>query len=1310
MWLSGKFIKIFLISFCVVSFFITDQAKAIATNGSCGPWVEAKYNDSEFALLNPGSLCSGGTYTTPTRPFSTDGSWYWSCIGSGGGSTASCCTNSYSNPTCLCGSAEGIPTSVAPSSGTRCSNGGVQNLSGSYSTDPTLWNGSWYWVCAGTQGNYFCTAPNITAVNGTCGTANTHSYSATTDINTDAMKCSAGTFTSFTDNGSSWSWGCNGSGGGTNATCSANKVSCGSYHNTIRKDQPSTNLCQYGTNTTLTLTNNTWFYTCTNNPGTDVACYTYKTSCGSSNDGSFSSAPTTNLCAANGGTPSEVTGSGPWNWTCAGDDSQTVSCSANIGASGDGACNVASGTINLNTQSCSGRGTADAINFITTANNSAGATTITLSTAPTGLAVGDQVLVINMQGTSDDYINVGKYEAKVISQINGNTLTFTQPLINNYNGASQKIMVQRLPNYTNVTIAAGAALTVDSWNGSKNGVMAFNASGTVTVSGTIDLNGKGFSGGAGCPTSGFFGMQGYSYAGIPAYSGGPNFSGAGGGRYDAGGAGGGYMTAGSAGIIPAKGGGPAGLAGSAYSNPTLTKLLLGSGGSGGGGTGDSCPRPGGAGGAGGGIIFISANTVNVPSGGIIRSNANTGATGGTNGGCRQGAGGGGGGAGGSLKIISPTRTLTGTVSVLAGGGGAGGSQTYPGGAGGAGSVGIIYQAANACGSDDGATIPQTPTNLCNDGLASAVSGVGPWTWTCTASNALVSNCSASKTGNSWLSGWSYRKPITVINNSGSTLTDYQIKLTIVYDSKMQTDFRDLKFTDGTGTANLNYWIESKTDSATAVVWVKVASIPISGTTIYMYYGNSAATSASDGTLTFDFFDDFNGASIDAGKWTVTLNGGGTVSVSDGMASITTGGAGQYPTMACNTDVAANNMIWEIKAKRSAGTTAAHLISLVQSSAYNVGVAVASDYNGNFGQIGLLNHGVAWASTKMADYNTSNTYFILSAAYDGTNLIGWYNRGVKTSWAQSSYANKHATIVAWYASGAGTYNIDWAIQRKYIAIEPTSLLRDEESVNVTPVISTVIPSPSTVGVGNSIIFNTNWTDASDQAKLHICKTNSIGSGMGTSTVFTYTGADQTYTVPAGVTSISVKAWGGGGGGGNPGGWTFGYPGGGGGYTQGVISVSPGQTLTVIVGAGGNNGSISNANFSYGGGGKNCTTGTDCQYGGQGGGRSAIRNGSTELLTAGGGGGGGSRYSTSINAAGGAGGGAIGQTGVGGENSTYGGGGGTQSAGGAGGAATNVGVAGSQYQGGYPSSNSYGGGGGGGWYGGGGGSYLNYSMGG
>jgi hypothetical protein len=73
--------------------------------------------------------------------------------------------------------------------------------------------------------------------------------------------------------------------------------------------------------------------------------------------------------------------------------------------------------------------------------------------------------------------------------------------------------------------------------------------------------------------------------------------------------------------------------------------------------------------------------------------------------------------------------------------------------------------------------------------------------------------------------------------------------------------------------------------------------------------------------------------------------------------------------------------------------------------------------------------------------------------------------------------------------------------------------------------------------------------------------------GNVSVFNYTGSVQSYVVPAGVTSIMIKLWGAGGGGGYYGGWIAGFSGGAGGFTQGTLTVTPGQTIYLVVGGGG-----------------------------------------------------------------------------------------------------------------------------------------------
>ena len=102
--------------------------------------------------------------------------------------------------------------------------------------------------------------------------------------------------------------------------------------------------------------------------------------------------------------------------------------------------------------------------------------------------------------------------------------------------------------------------------------------------------------------------------------------------------------------------------------------------------------------------------------------------------------------------------------------------------------------------------------------------------------------------------WPYRKAVTINNTVNSnTLTNFQVKVSVTYDSSMQTDFDDIRFADSDGTTLVDYWLESKTDAASAIFWVEVPTITAaSNDTIYMYYGNSSVSSASNISNTFLF--------------------------------------------------------------------------------------------------------------------------------------------------------------------------------------------------------------------------------------------------------------------------------------------------------------------------------------------------------------------------------------------------------------------------------------------------------------------------
>ncbi len=191
--------------------------------------------------------------------------------------------------------------------------------------------------------------------------------------------------------------------------------------------------------------------------------------------------------------------------------------------------------------------------------------------------------------------------------------------------------------------------------------------------------------------------------------------------------------------------------------------------------------------------------------GAITSNGNAGSAANVN------HGGGGGGAGGSILIQANSATL-GTTLVTATGGGTAPGTTTAGGGGGGGVGRIRVEASSLTG---------------------------------------TTNPSASISTEWWNSSWNKRKDITIDNTgNASTLTNYQVKVAVTYDSDMQTDFDDIRFTNASGTL-LDHWLESKTDGSTATFWVEVDTIPASSTaTIYMYYGNASATSTSSLTNTF----------------------------------------------------------------------------------------------------------------------------------------------------------------------------------------------------------------------------------------------------------------------------------------------------------------------------------------------------------------------------------------------------------------------------------------------------------------------------
>ena len=281
-------------------------------------------------------------------------------------------------------------------------------------------------------------------------------------------------------------------------------------------------------------------------------------------------------------------------------------------------------------------------------------------------ASGDEVLVLSQQGT-----DAGTHQLVFVGSVSSDTLTIEPPLDDTY-AASSVVLVQRVPHHTTVTVPASATLTADDWGGSGGGVVAFRATDSVSIAGTVSASGTGFEGGTGVYGNSSQCTQGESHGG-PGASATTSANDGGGGCYpkraDNGdsGAGGGHGTVGSSGTSYS--GSSVTTGGSTYGTTDLSAWFFGSGGGGGSpdteGDGTSTANYAGDGGDGGGIVAIfSATGITVT--GTLSSDGEDGDAAVS---LAGEVGGGGAGSGGSLLLVAPTLTLSGTVTASGGSGG-----------------------------------------------------------------------------------------------------------------------------------------------------------------------------------------------------------------------------------------------------------------------------------------------------------------------------------------------------------------------------------------------------------------------------------------------------------------------------------------------------------------------------------------------------------------------------------------------------------------------------------------------------------------
>ena len=313
----------------------------------------------------------------------------------------------------------------------------------------------------------------------------------------------------------------------------------------------------------------------------------------------------------------------------------------------------------------------------------------------------------------------------------------------------------------------------------------------------------------------------------------------------------------------------------------------------------------------------------------------------------------------------------------------------------------------------------------------------------------------------WLTGYAYRKKTTITGQTGAG-TNYQIKLQI--GNVSGGDFNlsghalnfpnDIRFTNSDGFTQLYYWIENIA-TAPITVWIKVTADLGTNVDIYCYYGKTSDTAASDGTNTFQFFDDFADNkytgrtnpsyptwSVITGTWSAS---GGYLSAGSGVPEITVPQTTAYG-------------VYEWKFMRN-GTTADHshtnFIRDVSGNAYNL------LYNNSPGWSTV---GFWWSDLLWAQSLTLNQWYDIKITRDTSGVFNFYIDGVlKATRTDNTYTT---CALLRLQEGGSNSNWDNFRVRKYAPTEPafSAVGSEQTPPNITATSMTITKSENPCRTG------------------------------------------------------------------------------------------------------------------------------------------------------------------------------------------------------------------------------------------------------
>ena len=266
-------------------------------------------------------------------------------------------------------------------------------------------------------------------------------------------------------------------------------------------------------------------------------------------------------------------------------------------------------------------------------------------------------------------------------------------------------------------------------------------------------------------------------------------------------------------------------------------------------------------------------------------------------------------------------------------------------------------------------------------------------------------------------------------NSGSALTNQQIKVPILYNSLIMPNFQDIRIIDSDKTTVLNHYIENVVSGVSADVWIKVPTLT-NGNILYISYGNSLTTGMP--ISVFEQYDSFQ--YIDLAKWRLSTswNSTGTAPYIENnyLRCNRTANDANVSGLETINDMP-NDAVVEIKVCAKTNTVIPGIFFRGTSSNNN-GILMRFDTRSGFAQtMGVVINSPysAWANVSYPSYTATfpvisgtvplnNDWQLLKAQILGNTIQFWSN-------GQSIYTYNFGTSAAYNTTGKVGIQTVWA---------------------------------------------------------------------------------------------------------------------------------------------------------------------------------------------------------------------------------------------------------------------------------------------